>query len=55
MSNTTCHALVESQFAPSSYRSLQDAGEGGMAVRLGVVGKKGPHNWLEYFVPYLYG
>ena len=39
------------QFKPSSYRSLQDSGTGGMAIRLGVEGKPGPHNWLRYLLP----
>jgi hypothetical protein len=41
------------QFAPSSYRGLQGEGYGGMARMMGVEGKKGPHNWLEYIVPIL--
>jgi len=43
-----------SQFAPSSYRGLQGRGYGGMAARLGVEGKVGPHNWLEYLIPGLW-
>ena len=43
-----------SQFAPSSYRGLQGRGFGGMATRLGVEGKVGPHNWMEYLIPGLW-
>ncbi len=43
-----------SQFAPSAYRGLQGRGYGGMAARLGVEGKVGPHNWMEYLVPGLW-
>jgi hypothetical protein len=39
------------QFAPSSFRGLIADGVGGMARALGVEGKKGPHNFLEYLVP----
>ena len=39
------------QFSPGGYRALQKSGHGGMARKLGVKGKPGPHNWLEYIVP----
>jgi len=38
------------EFSPGRYRTLQKSGSGGMAKRLGVEGKPGPHNWLEYQV-----
>lgn len=46
--------ITGAQFAPSSYRGLQGSGTGGMATRLGVEGKPGPHNWLAYLVPGLW-
>jgi hypothetical protein len=39
------------QFSPGGYRALQKSGHGGIARRLGVKGKPGPHNWVEYLVP----
>ena len=39
------------QHSPGGYRALQKSGHGGMARRLGVKGKPGPHNWLEYILP----
>ena len=39
------------QFSPGGYRALQKSGHGGLARRLGVKGKPGPHNWLEYVLP----
>lgn len=48
---STNGGIVGEQFTPSSYRSLQMAGHGEMAERLGVLGKKGPHNWLEFLIP----
>ena len=39
------------QFAPSSFRGLIGEGYGGMARRMGVEGKPGPHNFLEYVIP----
>ena len=42
------------QFSPGGYRALQKSGHGGMARRLGVKGKPGPHNWLEYILPELW-
>jgi hypothetical protein len=39
------------QFAPSSFRGLIADGYGGMARRMGVEGKPGPHNFLEYVIP----
>jgi hypothetical protein len=38
-------------FSPGGYRALQKSGHGGIARRLGVKGKPGPHNWLEYIIP----
>jgi hypothetical protein len=40
-----------SQFSPGGYRAFQKSGHGGIARRLDVKGKPGPHNWLEYLVP----
>lgn len=40
-----------SQFSPGGYRALQKSGHGGIARRLGVKGKPGPHNWLDYILP----
>jgi hypothetical protein len=42
------------QFSPGGYRALQKSGHGGIARRLGVKGKPGPHNWLRYLVPGLW-
>lgn len=42
------------QFSPGGYRALEKSGHGGMSRRLGVKGKPGPHNWLEYLVPGLW-
>jgi hypothetical protein len=39
---------------PSSFRALVSSGAGGMAVRLGVEGIPGPHNFLEYIAPLVY-
>jgi hypothetical protein len=39
------------QFSPGGYRALQKSGHGGIARRLGVKGKPGPHNWIEYLLP----
>jgi hypothetical protein len=41
------------QYAPSSFRSLVSTGSGGMARRMGVEGKPGPKNFLEYVMPLL--
>ena len=38
------------QFSPGGYRAFQKSGHGGIARKLGVKGKPGPHNWLEYLV-----
>jgi len=38
-------------FSPGGYRALQKSGHGGIARRLGVKGKPGPHNWIEYLLP----
>jgi hypothetical protein len=40
-------------FAPSSFRGL-NSGTGGIANRLGVLGKPGTYNFLEYMVPGLW-
>jgi hypothetical protein len=42
------------QFSPGGYRAFQKSGHGGIARRLDVKGKPGPHNWLEYIVPGLW-
>jgi hypothetical protein len=39
------------QFSPGGYRAFQKSGHGGIARRLGVKGKPGPHNWIEYLLP----
>jgi hypothetical protein len=39
------------EYAPSSFRGLIADGYGGMARRIGVEGKPGPHNFLEYLMP----
>jgi hypothetical protein len=39
------------QYAPSSFRGLVGEGYGGMARRLGIEGKAGPKNFLEYVLP----
>jgi len=39
------------QFSPGGYRALQKSGHGGIARRLGVKGKPGPHNFLEFILP----
>lgn len=54
MCTYTSSGIGGNEYAPSSYRGLQGAGTGGMAVRLGVVGQPGPHNWLEYYFPALF-
>jgi hypothetical protein len=41
-------SITSAQFAPSSFRGLVSEGYGGMARRMGVEGKPGPHNFLEY-------
>jgi len=45
--------LGAGQFSPGGYRALQKSGHGGLARRLDVKGKPGPHNWLEYLMPSL--
>ena len=47
--------IVGSQFSPGGYRAFQKSGHGGMARRFDVKGKPGPHNWLEYITPGLWG
>ena len=42
------------QFSPGGYRAFQKSGHGGIARSLGVKGKPGPHNWLEYITPGLW-
>ena len=42
------------QFSPGGYRAFQKSGHGGIARRLDVKGKPGPHNWLEYILPELW-
>lgn len=46
----TTWSMVQ-QYAPSSFRGLIGEGYGGMARRIGVEGKPGPHNFLEYVCP----
>jgi hypothetical protein len=43
--------LTGAQFSPGGYRALQKSGHGGMARKLGVKGKPGPHNWLDWILP----
>jgi len=43
--------IMGAQHTPAGYRMLQKNGKGGMARRLGLEGKPGPHNWLEYYIP----
>ena len=45
--------MTMGEFAPSAFRGLIGEGYGGVARRLGVEGKPGPHNFLEYIVPLL--
>jgi hypothetical protein len=45
-------SFIGDQHAPSSFRAL-NSGNGGMAVRLGVQGKPGHYNFLEYYIPEL--
>ncbi len=40
-----------SQFSPGGYRAFQKSGHGGIARRLGVKGKPGAKNWVEYLLP----
>jgi hypothetical protein len=46
-------SIMGAQHTPAGYRQLQKAGKGGMARKLGLEGKPGPHNWLEYYLPSL--
>ena len=39
------------QFSPGGYRAFQKSGHGGMARRLGVKGKPGPHNFFDVILP----
>jgi hypothetical protein len=39
------------QFSPGGYRAFQKSGHGGIARRLGVKGKPGPHNFLDFILP----
>jgi hypothetical protein len=48
---STNGGIRRSQFNPSSYRDLQSRGCGVIAEQLGVLGRTGPHNWLEYIIP----
>lgn len=43
-------SVLSAQFAPSSFRAL-NSGTGGVARTLGVEGKPGHYNFLEYIVP----
>ena len=42
------------QFSPGGYRAFQKSGHGGIARRLDVKGKPGPHNWMQFLVPGLW-
>jgi hypothetical protein len=46
--------LQKTEFMPGGYREFQKSGHGGIGRRLGVRGKPGPHNWMEYFVDSLW-
>ena len=46
--------IQQTEFMPGGYREFQKSGHGGIARRLGVKGKPGPHNWMEYFVDSLW-
>lgn len=50
----TSYGIQGGQFSPGGYRALQKSGHGGVARRLGVKGRPGPHNWLEYLIPGLW-
>ncbi len=43
--------LDAAQFSPGGYRAFQKSGHGGIARRLGVKGKPGPHNFLDFLLP----
>ncbi len=43
--------LDGAQFSPGGYRAFQKSGHGGIARRLGVKGKSGPHNFLDFILP----
>jgi len=43
------------QFSPGGYRAFQKSGHGALARRFDVKGVPGPHNWLEYIVPDIWG
>ncbi len=43
--------LDAAQFSPGGYRAFQKSGHGGIARRLGVKGKPGPHNFLDFILP----
>ncbi len=43
--------LDAAQFSPGGYRAFQKSGHGGIARRLGVKGKPGPHNFLDFVLP----
>ncbi len=46
--------IHRTEFSPGGYRAFQKSGHGGIARRLGVKGKPGPKNWLEYMLPELW-
>ena len=46
--------IMGAQHTPAGYRQLQKAGKGGIARKLGLEGKPGPHNFLEYILPSLF-
>ncbi len=54
LSQHHCRTLQRTEFMPGGYREFQKSGHGGIGRRLGVKGKPGPHNWMEYFVDSLW-
>ena len=46
--------IHRTEFSPGGYRAFQKSGHGGIARRLGVKGKPGPKNWLEYMLTELW-
>jgi hypothetical protein len=46
--------IHRTEFSPGGYRAFQKSGHGGIARRLGVKGKPGPKNWLEYLLTELW-
>ncbi|MFC1953575.1 hypothetical protein ACFLWR_05555 [Chloroflexota bacterium] len=48
-------SILGAQHTPAGYRQLQKAGHGGIARKLGLEDIPGPHHWLEYVLPSLWG